>query len=603
MTISTQSHKVVYQANGSTTVWSFDFPGGPDPNILVFVIDPDGIQTNVSLISQINLNPNIDPNPTSSGGYVVYPLSGPPLAIGNQLLIMRLVPIIQPTSLSNQSTFYPEVVEKALDYIVEEIQQLAGFIENALLLPGNETGPLFLPGCPERAGKFLGFDANCKPIAVGVIPLATQNAIRVPTNESIPALPGALSRPGQFISFDGSGNPILVSTLPPNVPPLFGASVTITANHTITNSEKGFLLKLSGNTFFTVSLGAATAYDVNFSIAIVNTDVYNGPGTGRAKRITLNGVLLPGGLLWPGQWVYIFRDGANWIVNPPDVRWKPGVPVTFYVDPVAGFDDGSSDGLGPGSGAMVTVNFAVQVAYARVDYGGFGGTINAATIQLAAGTYTEIIMINSTVVGGKSITIQGAAGAAAPNPYVFQVPGGNTGITVDRSANVNVKGFVFYSTGDNATGLVVAHGSTVFVDNCIFSNFPGAAAYHMRAADSSTLVVNNIQIVGGVAFPMVAWRQATIKLTGNLTVGGGLNFNTFAAAYYNSAIVGGAGLIGEVAPFILSGGVGCTGNRYQVQYNSVGNLGPGGMQILPGDAPGITGGTAPAQGTDSSAVY
>ena len=97
----------------------------------------------------------------------------------------------------------------------------------------------------------------------------------------------------------------------------------------------------------------------------------------------------PAVYLWPGQWCYIFRFGTTWVVNPRDTRWKPGVAVTFFVDPVLGQHDGLSDGLATGAGAVRTIAAGIAAATARVDYGGILVS-NAGTVQLAPGTYTEV---------------------------------------------------------------------------------------------------------------------------------------------------------------------------------------------------------------------
>ena len=46
-----------------------------------------------------------------SGGSVTFPLTGVALAAGNKLTLLRSVPYVQGTVLSNQGGYYPEVVE------------------------------------------------------------------------------------------------------------------------------------------------------------------------------------------------------------------------------------------------------------------------------------------------------------------------------------------------------------------------------------------------------------------------------------------------------------------------------------------------------------
>jgi hypothetical protein len=603
MTISTVFNKITYPANGSTTIWSFSFPAGPDPDIFVTITAADGSETFLPATAfQVNVNAPVDPNPTSIGGYVVYPLSGPPLALGNSITIIREVPTIQPTSFSNQSVIYPTVIEKAFDYVVMQIQQLLEFIGRTVRVPVGEDSITF-PPCPQRANKFLAFDENCQPIATGLaVPVTSSNALRVPTAESIPELPAAPLRPGTIISFNNAGDPILIAQLPPSVQPLFGARVDLTGGHTASNSEKGFLFQLSGNQMYDFALGPPASYDADFSIAVFNADVYNGPGTGRAKRILLDGAIWSGGLLWPGQWVYIFRYGSTWVTNPRDIRWKVGVAPTFFVDPVLGHNDGSSDGLASGAGAFLTVAVAVLVANARVDYGSALG-VTQATIQLAEGTYTEAIMINYSTVGGVPIIIKGADDTVEPTNYIINVAAGSVGVAVSINAAAEVHGITFNGTGNDAIGILAARGGQATVNNCKFGLFPGSNSFHMWARSNSTMNISNVFIVSQAAGCIYASRQSTLKLSGQMIVNPSLTFTAFAFAHYNSSIIGGPAAIGDATDFTLIGGSGCIGLKYVVQYNSVGNLGPGVFDTLPGSDPGSCGGSSPLHGVDASIVY
>lgn len=603
MTISTTSTKISYQANGSTIAWSFSFPGGPDPDIHVFVTGPTGtaeILTNL----KININPPIDPNPTSVGGTVIYPVSGAPLALGNKITIVREVPNIQPTSFANQAIIYQEVLEKAIDYVVMEVQQLQEEIDRAIVIPITEDGPLVLPGCPERANKFLAFDENCKPVAVGNSnPITSTNGVRVPNTETIPELPARPARPGGFISFNSNGDPVLVGLPPPNLQPLLGQRVTITSVHTAVNAEKGFLFQLSGNTFYDFILGDPATYDADFSVAIFNGDVYTGPGSGRAKRIMFNGVMAPGGFLWPGQWIYVFRYGSTWVANPRDTRWKPGAQVTFFVDPVNGpTDTGTSDGLGTGTGATKTVATAVSAAIARVDYGGILAS-SGAIIQLAQGTYTENILVNLPTVGGLPITIKGADDGIGPGPWIFRVPANGIGIRVDLATSIFVKGLTFVSAGADAVGVEISRGANMIINNCTFGTFTGSLGYHIQCFDNGVINTRDINVTGNVSSFLVLRRSSTARMSGKLTVTPGLAFSYFMVAQGMCNIIGGAYAYGDSTDFSLVGSAGCTGTQYVVQNNSFAALGPGYMDAMPGNVAGIVGGSAPLHGTDASMVF
>jgi hypothetical protein len=600
MTVSTTAVKITYLGNGSTTAWSFSFPAGPDPDIHVQVT-VGGITSIITTNLQINVNPPIAPNPTSIGGNVVYPVTGTPLAVGDKITIFRDVPVIQSVSIANQSVIYPPVIERALDYLTMAVQEIEDIVSRAVLLPIDETGPLIFPPCPERANKFLGFDENCQPIAVGIInPVTTTNALRVPADEGIVPLPQRSLRPGTFITFDGAGEPFLVSSLPPNTPPLFfGARVTVTSVRTVLNTEKGFLFQLGGNAYYDLILGDPTTYDVDFSIAVVNVDVYQTGG--RAKRIMLNGVIAPGGPLYPGQWAYIFRVGNTWIVNPRSERWRSTIQVTFFVDPVLGKDDGTADGLAAGNQAFKTINNAVKVAFNTLDNIGLTQGFQT-TIQLAQATYTESVFVSQPLVGGFAITIRGAPDGTDPSPWRLNVSTAGVGIWVDLGASLSLRGISFAGTGTNARGVYVTNGSYLNMLNCTFLAF-ATNGIMIGALANSQIDARDISIIGNCSIAIQAMRSSVMRLSGALTVGNGLTWSLrFVDLVWTSMLLGGTspGMSTDTTDYHLVGGVGCAGGKYFVGYNSMLSLGAGGAPNLPGSSSVV--GVTPFQGTDSSMV-
>lgn len=121
MTIQTTSSRAgPYIGNGSTTTWSANFRIDNQADLQVIHTNGAGLETilNAAQYSVSGLG-----NP--AGIIVTYPLSGPPMAATEKLSILRVVPYDQQTSITNQGGFYPQVIEKALDRIVFQIQQLA----------------------------------------------------------------------------------------------------------------------------------------------------------------------------------------------------------------------------------------------------------------------------------------------------------------------------------------------------------------------------------------------------------------------------------------------------------------------------------------------
>lgn len=181
MTISNASNTAVVQGNGVTTSFDFSFPVPLASELFVYYTDTTGAQTLLpsSQYSVTGIG-------TANGGSITYPLSGSPIAIGTSLTLQRVVPYVQLTDLVNQSGYYPNVVENALDYLTMQTQQLAAMSENALEVPLEATqANLLLPTAAARANHLVGFDAS-------------GNAVTYPISASVGA--GNLTSEGPFVS-------------------------------------------------------------------------------------------------------------------------------------------------------------------------------------------------------------------------------------------------------------------------------------------------------------------------------------------------------------------------------------------------------------------
>lgn len=170
MTISTTSNTVIAQGNGLTTFFDFTFPVPLASELSVYFTDLNGTITLLSPSSYSTTGIG-----TANGGSVTYPLSGSPIPSGTSLTIQRVVPYQQLTDLVNQSGYYPNVVENALDYLTMQTQQLAQLSQLALKVPLSSTpANLTLPSAITRANTVVGFDSN-------------GNAIVLPTPASVGA--------------------------------------------------------------------------------------------------------------------------------------------------------------------------------------------------------------------------------------------------------------------------------------------------------------------------------------------------------------------------------------------------------------------------------
>lgn len=159
MTIATSNNAKVARGNGSTVAFAYNFLVPSQDDLSVTYISLTGAQT-VLLPSQYSVTGIGNP----AGGVIGYPLAGSPIAAGTTLIIKRIVPYTQPTSLIGQGGYFPEVVESALDNLEMQIQQAVGAIGTGIHYPSVDVSPVSeLPPAAARAGKFFGFDGNGDP--------------------------------------------------------------------------------------------------------------------------------------------------------------------------------------------------------------------------------------------------------------------------------------------------------------------------------------------------------------------------------------------------------------------------------------------------------
>jgi len=177
MTVSTTTSTITYIGNGATTIFSFPFIGVNASDIEVTYIDSSGTET---ILNPSQYTLILNPAPLGSlwgiGGSVTYPITGSPVTpikVGTSLLITRTVPYEQTVSIANQGAFYPQAVEKGLDLLELQIQQLETGLGYTLRTPLSDPyPPKVLPSYDKRANGYLAFDANGQPIISSISSVA-----------------------------------------------------------------------------------------------------------------------------------------------------------------------------------------------------------------------------------------------------------------------------------------------------------------------------------------------------------------------------------------------------------------------------------------------
>jgi len=138
MTVSKDYNKRVYEGNGLTTSFPFDFElpysgGEPDVStIRVFLTDAVGD------VTELTSGFTID----AGNGTVTYPTTGDPLPEGRKITILRDLPTSQQfMSVSNQANLYPKTLEDAVDRLVMMVQQVRDTAKRAIRLPVDIVDP------------------------------------------------------------------------------------------------------------------------------------------------------------------------------------------------------------------------------------------------------------------------------------------------------------------------------------------------------------------------------------------------------------------------------------------------------------------------------
>jgi len=150
-----------FTGNGVTTTFSFTYKvfSTLDVQVIRLTIST-GIETTLTIVTDytITLNGDQDSNP---GGNIV--LVTPLLAL-YKLTATSDIANLQPTDLTNQGGFYPEVITDALDRATIQIQQLADQTDRAIKIPISDgVLDMTTPGTADRASKYFVYDASGLP--------------------------------------------------------------------------------------------------------------------------------------------------------------------------------------------------------------------------------------------------------------------------------------------------------------------------------------------------------------------------------------------------------------------------------------------------------
>lgn len=148
---------------GTTATFPFTFKVFSAADLAVVLLNVStGVETVLTLTTNytVSLNGNQNTNP---GGSIT--LVAGNLAAGFHLTITSDIENLQPTDLTNQGGFYPEVINDALDRATIQIQQLADDVTRSIQIPTSDGAlSMELPPIAQRLGKYMAFDSNGQPV-------------------------------------------------------------------------------------------------------------------------------------------------------------------------------------------------------------------------------------------------------------------------------------------------------------------------------------------------------------------------------------------------------------------------------------------------------
>lgn len=351
-----------------------------------------------------------------------------------------------------------------------------------------------------------------------------------------------------------------------------------TANYTVANGDKGSTIALGGTAFFTLTFNAASGYDSNFAVMVLNED------TGRAKWLAINGYTNGGIYLWPLQSITVYNQNSAW-QNTTRGRWKvPTGTITINTDFTNGSDTmGAVDGLSTGAAAIKSIQHALDLTSDEWDFTSNGQT--QLIISVAQGT------TDTTCVHFSAHAITGAQGGAA-----ILIRGAGTGATVSGTSkdalgffcNVQVQiSNLTLTTATSGSCINVDLGAQVYILGTGGPVVFGACAgSHIFVADGGRVYPNaNYTISGSATTAHMQVASNGVINGGGITVTVSANITVFA--FVLSSVLSAI----NMPTTTYSLGVNTvTGKRYEADNLSIINSNGGGANYFPGTVAGTTSG-------------
>jgi len=298
MTISSTSSSVSYQTNGAATRFPFAFPVSADADLTVTVTDNTQSPPVATTLAPSEYGVSGIGDPT--GGIVTLPLSGPPLPAGQTVTVRRIVAYVQNTTFANQATFYPEIVEHALDGLTEQTQQLAEELSRAVQVPvGSGIDPGGYLGLVQTAANGASAAAT-QSLTAATAATASENAAQASATAAATSAAGAAGAAASAATAAGTAQTYAAAL-----------SATSTSALAIGNGSRTFVTQagkqFNPGQFITAAdavnptvnwmTGQVTSYSGTTLVATIGT--CGGSGTIANWQLSVSGATGPQGPLGP----------------------------------------------------------------------------------------------------------------------------------------------------------------------------------------------------------------------------------------------------------------------------------------------------------------